>query len=171
MVKSWLLQPAGPMLMAFCFVCHAEACDPPKVAPAQKKMFLETLEKLPTRGEFFTDEAIQKASQFLPVLLSLDKKDVSEDQLFALLALGRGLHDSKKEHRDYAVKNFDKIAHPVIKLGWAINLFRISKGENPVVVRYLAESLTDSERGETIRSLLGSEFESFQKQVIAASKK
>jgi hypothetical protein len=169
--KNWVLQLIMLLPVASCFPHHAEAHDPAKVTPLQKQMFLEMLKKLPTRGEFFTEEGIQKASPFLPVLLSLNTKDVLEDQLFALLALGRGIHDSKKEHREYAAQHFEKIAHPVIKLGWAINLFRFSKEANPAIIRFLHDSLQDPERCKVIRSMLGTEFESFRKQVIAKSMK
>jgi hypothetical protein len=144
-----------------------EWTDITKVTPTQKKAFLELVMKLPTRGEFFTNEAIQKASPFLDVLLSLNKNDITENQYFALLALGRGLHDAKKEHREFAVKQFEKIPHPVIKISWGIMLFRFSKQATPEVLRYLRESLDNQERLQLMRDILGPDFETFRKQIVA----
>ena len=102
------------VLLAFSIGAQPAEPDMTKVTPLQKKEFLELLKTLPSRGEFFTDEGVRKASPYLHVLLALDKKDINEDYYFALLALSRGLHDAKKQHREYAVKNFAKI--PIAKV-------------------------------------------------------
>lgn len=158
-------------ILAFSIGAQASAPDIAKVTPQEKKDFLELMKKLPSRGEFYTDEGVQKASPFLHVLLSLDKKDITEDHYFAILALSRGLHDSKKEHREFAVKNFGKIPHPVIKISWGIMLFRFSREVTPEVTRYLSDSLDDKERMELIRAMLGPEFEAVRKQIIAKAEK
>jgi hypothetical protein len=150
---------------------ETDARDITKVTPEQKKEFLELLEQLPRRGEFFTDEGVQKASPFLHVLLALNKEDINENDYFALLALSRGLHDAKKEHREFAVKHFAKIPHPVIKIFWGIVLFRYSSDVSPEITRYLRESLDDRELSEIIRSMAGPEFEAVRKQIIATGEK
>lgn len=160
-----------PFILALGIGTQSSAADIAKVSPQEKKDFLELMTKLPSRGEFYTDEAVQKASPYLHVLLSLDKKDITENHYFAILALNRGLHDAKKEHREYAVKNFGKIPHPVIKLSWGLMLFRFSTESTPDVTRYLRESLDDRERMKLIRSMLGPEFEAVRKQIIARAEK
>src|SRR5262249_25955990 len=82
-----------------------------EVTAAEKKAFLELLAKLPTKGEFFTDEAVQKAAPHTRVLLALTEKDVGKNDIYPFLALSRGLLD-RKEQREYGVKYFVKIAHP-----------------------------------------------------------
>jgi hypothetical protein len=155
------------VLAAFCGCGPADAPDITKVTPEQKKAFLQLMAKLPSRGEFYTDEGVQMASPFLHVLLSLNEKDITADQYFAILALSRGLHDSKKEHQEFAVKQFDKIPHPVIKTSWAITLFRFSREATPAITRYLRESLDDEQRTQLIRELLGPEFEAVRKEIVA----
>jgi hypothetical protein len=155
------------LFLALTIAVQGQATEITKVTPQQKKAFLELMTKLPSRGEFYTNEGVQKAAPFLHVLLSLDKKDITEDHYFAILALSRGLHDSRKEHREFAVKNFEKIPHPVIKISWAIMLFRFSREVTPEVTRYLRDSLDDNERMEFIRSMLGPEFAAVRKQIVA----
>jgi hypothetical protein len=158
-------------VLALSLGAQASAPDITKVTSQEKKDFLELMKKLPSRGEFYTDEGVQKASPFLHVLLSLDRKDVTENHYFAILALSRGLHDSKKEHREFAVKNFSKIPHPVIKISWGIMLFRFSKEVTPEVTRYLRDSLDQKETMEQIRTMLGPEFEAVRMQILAKAEK
>ena len=47
-----------------------------QISDVQKKDFIELLKTLPTKGEFFTDEAIRKAEPYLPVLLALTESDL-----------------------------------------------------------------------------------------------
>ena len=143
--------------------------DIAKVTADQKKEFLALVKKLPARGEFFTDEGIEKASPFLHVLLALDKQDINENHYFALLALSRGLHDARKEHREYATKHFAKIGHPVIKVGWGLLLFESPREKSAEVTHYLRGSLDDRERSTLIRGMLGPGFEEFRERLVKAA--
>src|SRR5215510_14765638 len=76
--------------------------EPKEVTVAETKEFLKLLKSLPTKGEFFTDEAIKKAVPHTRVLLALDAKDLEGYDLYPFLALSRGLLD-RKDQRDYGV--------------------------------------------------------------------
>jgi hypothetical protein len=145
----------------------SDARDIAKVTPEQKKAFLELLQRLPGEGEFFTKEGVQRASPFVHVLLALDENDINENYYFPLFALSRGLHDAKKEHREFAIKNFGQIRHPAIKTFWGLVLFRFSGEVSPEVTRYLRESLDNREQSQLISQILGPEFEAVRKQIIA----
>jgi hypothetical protein len=157
------------LILAVGLGFQANEPDISKITAAQKKEFLELLSKLPTKGEFFTAEAIQKASPYLPTLFALNAKDVREEQYFALNALSRGLHDARKEHREFAVKHYGKIQHTMVKLTWGILLFRGDQA-SPEIVQYLRASLDDRERAELLDVLLGPEFEKFKAKVIEKAK-
>ena len=47
-----------------------------QVSDAKKREFIELLNKLPHKGEFFTDEGVRRAGPYLPVLLALTAKDI-----------------------------------------------------------------------------------------------
>jgi hypothetical protein len=134
------------------------------VTDAEKKAFLKELAKLPTKGEFFTEEAIKKAAPSVRVLLALTEKDLENYDLYPFLALSSGLMEHK-EPRQYGATHFAKIAHPEIKLAWAIGLFDEEKPSAEVVL-FLRKSL-DSEQGARLLSaMLGFAFEDFKERVI-----
>jgi hypothetical protein len=153
------------MIATFFFivfaVAHPQAEKP--VTDAEKKEFLKLLTTLPTRGEFFADEAIPKAAPYTRVLLALTEKDVGKDNLYPFLALSAGLARDNGA-RGYAAANFDKIAYPELKLGWAILLFRNGKPP-PEVVAYLRKAL---ETKKEIEFGLGPAFQDFREAVIRA---
>src|SRR5438552_18504321 len=97
---------ATVLLMALAF---APDHDEKTVTDDEKREFLMLLSKLPTKGEFFTEEAVKKAAPFARVLFALTPKDTGPD-IYPFLALSSGLIQ-RKEQRDYALKHFDKIAH------------------------------------------------------------
>ena len=71
-----------------------------------KKDFIELLKTLfPVKGEFYTDEAIDKSQNYVPVLFALTEKDIENYDIYPFLALSRGLCD-RNIHRDYAVRHF-----------------------------------------------------------------
>ena len=133
------------------------------VTDAEKKEFLKLLVSLPTRGEFFAEEAIPKAAPYTRVLLALTEKDLEKCDIYPFLALSAGLM-GQKDARQYATANFGKIAHPQIKLGWAIRLFRHGKPP-PEVVPFLRKAL-DSEK--EVNFGLGPGFQDFKDDVIRA---
>jgi hypothetical protein len=105
--------------------------QPQEVTAADKKAVFKTMETLPKKGEFFTEERIDKAAPHTRVLFALTKKDIDEYakslgletySLYPFHALSRGLLD-RKDQRDCGVKNFNKIAHPDIKVFWGVVLF------------------------------------------------
>ncbi|MBM4073107.1 MAG: hypothetical protein FJ271_29915 [Planctomycetes bacterium] len=154
--------------MSATFLLMAFACghsQPAKaVSAAEKKEFLKLLATLPTRGEFFAEEAIPKAAPYTRVLLALTEKDLAKYDLYAFMALSASLM-GHKEARQYATANFGNIAHPQIKLSWAIMLFRQGKPPAEVVpfLRKAFDTLPESKFG------LGPGYEDFRDQVIRAS--
>ena len=52
-----------------------------QVSDAQKKEFLILLQRLPFEGEFYTDEAIEKAGRYLPVYSRLQRDIAKYDIL------------------------------------------------------------------------------------------
>src|SRR5262245_1379880 len=92
------------------------------ISARQKTEFIDLLQRLPTKGEFYTETSITKAQPYLPVLLSLTEADVGEGDLYPYLAVSRGLCD-RPASRMYVVSHFDQIRHSVLKLFWAAMLF------------------------------------------------
>ena len=90
---------ATVLLVAFAF---GQAGPDKAITDAEKKEFLEVLAKLPSRGEFFTEEAVSKAVPYTRVLLALTEKDLGKGNLYPFLALSRGLIE-RKEARRYAL--------------------------------------------------------------------
>lgn len=158
--------------MSTAFLCVAlalgQAQPEQPVTDAEKTEFLKLLATLPTRGEFFTSEAIQKAAPYTRVLLALTEKDLAKySSLYPFYAISAGLLGAK-DSRQYALNNFSRIAHPKIKLGWAIGLFR-AKSPPPEVVAFLRQTLDSKKEGETLSAMLGPEFEDFKERVILVS--
>src|SRR4051794_36766418 len=109
------------MLLIACAV--GQPPQPKAVTAAEKEKFFALVSQLPTRGEFFTEEGVAKAVPYTHVLLSLTEDDLKGRDLYPLAALSAGLM-SHKEAREVALKHFEQIAHPVLKLGWAAMLSR-----------------------------------------------
>jgi len=133
------------------------------VTDAEKKEFLELLGKLPARCEFYTDEGVTRAGPYLRVLLALTEKDIDKYPFYPFAVLSRQLCD-RKEHQVYAVNQFDKIAHPLLKLSWAVTLFN-TRSASPEVVKYLRVALESKEQSRTLAQGLGPGFEDFKKRV------
>ena len=76
-----------------------------EVTDVEKNEFLKLLSKLPTKGEFFTDEAIKTAIPHTRVLLALAEKDLENRDLYPFLALSRGLVDQKESRQSRAVSS------------------------------------------------------------------
>jgi hypothetical protein len=136
------------------------------VTAAEKKAFLKLLAKLPSKGEFFTDEAVKKAVPYTRVLLALTEKDLAGYDPYPFLALSAGLMDHK-EPRRYGRTHFGKIAHPTLKLAWAMRL----SGEDPPppeVLAYLRKALDSKETARTLAAMAGPGFEEFRQRILEA---
>ena len=134
------------------------------VTDTEKKQFLEMLRQLPHEGEFYTDEAVAKAVPYTRVLLALTDKDLEKRDLYPFLALSRGLFEHK-EARTYAVAHFRGIAHPTIKLFWALILFD-QRASTPEIVRFLREALKSKDKAKWMEETVGPGFEAFKKRLI-----
>ena len=134
-------------------------------AAVKKKEFLELLKTLPTKGEFFTEEAIRKATPYLPVLLSLTQEDIEKYDFYFFVALSSGL-GAEKTNRAYALAHFAEIRHPTLKLFWAVMIFRADEG-SPEIVRHLRDALNDAEQAQTLSEALGPNFKFFKRKVLS----
>lgn len=136
-----------------------------QVSEAQKKEFIDLLKALPTKGEFYSDEAVTKAGPYLPILFALTEKDIAEYDIYPFLAISRGLGD-RSEHRAYAVRNFATIRHPILKLSWAAMLFA-SDAASPEIKQFLRDALASKEDAKMLAEMLGPGFDAFQKRLRA----
>lgn len=133
------------------------------ISDAQKQDFIRLLKTLPVKGEFFTDEAIDKGGHYLPVLFALTEKDIEKYDSYPFLALNRGLCD-RKVHRDYAVRHFAEIRHPMLKLGWGAMLFDAG-ATSPEIVRFLRNALESEQQSKILSEMLGPKYDDFRRRV------
>ena len=161
-------------ILGFVLVMNPVACPEGKpVSVEEKTAFLKLLETLPFKGEFPTDEAIDLVIPQTRVLLALTRKDIEQrakelggkhdDFMYRLLAVSYGLLD-RKEPREHGVKHFAKIAHPEIKLAWAVGLFD-RKAVSSEIVQFLRTALESKEQIKLLERLLGPDFDDFKKRV------
>ncbi len=143
-----------------CTLCRAAA---PPVTTAHKQEFINLLETASHQGEFFTAEGIDQLAPHVETLFALTPEDISSYDLYPFLALSRGLCD-RQRYRDYGVAHFAEIAHPTIKLCWAVMLFD-GGSSSPEVVGYLRAALDSKERSKDLADFLGPEFEQFKKRL------
>ena len=134
-----------------------------EVSDAQKTEFIELLKTLPTKGEFYTEEAARRAGPYLPVIFSLTEKDVEKYDLYAFVAISVGI-SADKERRAYALSHFTDIRHPQLKLFWAALLFD-RKEVSPEIVRYLRDALDSDVQAKELKSMAGPEFKFFKRAV------
>src|SRR5262249_40551652 len=153
---AFIWEPAMFVTMLVVALSSGQPRPDKEVTEAEKKEFLKLLATLPTRGEFFTEEAVKKAVPYTRVLLALTEKDLKNYDLYAFGALSAGLR-GHKEARQYAAAHFGKIAHPELKLGWAIGLFGRPESP-PEVVVFLRKALDAKEQARTLSSMLGPGF-------------
>lgn len=136
-----------------------------QVSDAQKQEFIELLKTLPTKGDFYTDEAVEKARPYLPVLFALTEKDIEKYDIYPFAAISGGLCDHK-EHRAYAVRHFAEIHHPELKLFWGVKLFDAGEA-SPEIVRFLRDALESDVQAKLLGEILGPQFDDFKKQITA----
>ena len=154
----------GTILLTI-FLAFAQGQTAQEPSTAQKKDFIELLRALPVQGEFYTEDAIRRASPHLPVLLVLTEQDIERFDIYPFLALSRGLANHR-EQQDYVVRHFAAIRHPVIKLFWGAVLFKEGVA-SAQIVRYLRAALEVEEQRNLLAEMLGPEFEEFQRRVRA----
>ncbi len=136
-----------------------------RISDAQKKDFIQLLKTLPVEGEFYSDAAIDKAGRYLPVLFALTEKDIEKYDIYPFLALSRGLCD-RKVHRDYAVRHFAEIRHPMLKFGWGAMLFNAG-ASSPEIVQFLRSALESEQESKILSEILGPKYNDFRRRVNA----
>ncbi len=134
-----------------------------EVSDAQKTEFIELLKTLPSKGEFYTEEAARRAGPYLRVIFSLTEKDLEKFDLYPFVAISAGIA-ADKERRAYAVAHFAEIRHPELKLCWAALLFNL-KEVSPEIVRYLRDALDSDVQAKELHSMTGPEFKFFKRAV------
>src|SRR4030095_11316161 len=146
--------------------CLSAALGFQDATEAQKKEFLELLGTLPTKHMSYTEEAVQKAKPYLPVLLSLTEKDIeSIGDIYPFAAISSGL-SVDKENRVYVLKHFAEIRHPDLKLFWAASLF--DAGDvSQVIVNHLVDALQQPARAKLLTDIVGPDFKFFRRKVLS----
>jgi len=134
-----------------------------EVSDAEKREFIELLNTLPSKGEFYTEEAARRAAPYLPVLFSLTEKDIEKYNLYDFVALSVGICEDRGR-RTYAVAHFAEIRHPQLKLFWAAFLFNLNE-VSPEIVRYLRDALDSDEQHRKLKSMAGPNFKFFKRAV------
>ena len=149
------------LLLALCPVLVAQ-----NATDTQKKEFIELLKTLPTRGEFYTPEAVQQATRYLPVLLSLTDKDIEQDDLYPFVALSGGL-SVEKQNRTYVLSHFNEIRHAKLKLFWAALLFNAGDISRDLV-HHLRDALLEPAQANELSDMVGhSQFKFFRRKVLS----
>lgn len=148
------------LLLAF-----ASALPPQDSSAAQKKEFIALLKTLPTKGEFYTDESIRRATPYLPVLLSLTEDDIEKYDFYPFAAISGGLA-KEKVNRTYVLTHFAGIRHPELKLFWAAMLFN-ADDISPELVHYLCDALSEPSRAKTLSEATGPDFKFFKRKVLS----
>lgn len=156
------------VLFVLSFMVAAQPTER-EVTAADKKAFLDLLTKLEIKGEFFTDESVKKALPHTGALLALTAKDIGSRNMYSFLALSSQLVEYK-EARVYAARRFAKIAHPTLKMCWAVHLFATDESSD-AVVKYLKEAVASKEQSKELSLLYGPGFEDFKKRVEEAKVK
>ena len=136
-----------------------------QVTDRQKQEFINLLGTLPTKGEFYTDEAVIDATAYVPVLFALTEKDIEKYDIYPFLAISRGLCELR-EQREYAVRNFASIRHAELKLFWGGVLFDLGS-TSPEIERFLRDALQSKEQSKVLSEMMGPKFESFKKRVLS----
>lgn len=96
-------------MFALCIAILLAFAPAPAVqdaSDARKKEFIELLKTLPTKGEFYTEEAVRRAGPYLPALLSLAEKDIEKYDIYPLAAISRGLANQKIRAPDNGNANY-----------------------------------------------------------------
>src|SRR5262249_38945328 len=110
---------------------------------------------------------VKKAIPSTRVLLALTAKDLEKYDIYPFLVLSTGLLDHQ-EPRRYGLAHFSRIAHPTIKLGWAVGLFE-EKPPATAVTAFLRQTLDSKARAHELSLMLGPGFGDFREAVIKAS--
>lgn len=140
-----------------------QTISPLAVSQEQKQEFIQLLKRLPTKGEFFTDDAAKEAGPFINVLFALSEQDIEDYDLYPFLAISRALSEDSS-HREFAIRNFAQIRHRKLKLFWAAIL--LDEGSSsPVIEKFLRDALTSSEEAKDLSEMMGPGFDAMKKKL------
>ena len=155
-------------MLVFAFLLGQTPTEP-LATEAEKKALLKLIKTLPTQGEFFAPEGVEKAVPHTRALLALTEDDIADYGLYPFLALSAGLSGEKKA-RDVAVKNFERIAHPSIQVNWATMLMRDPKIQ-PIIVRHLKKAIDAPKGTKTLAATRDPRFDGLKVEVEAILEK
>ena len=139
----------------------------PQDSDSQKREFIALVATLPTKGEFFTDEAIDRAEPELPVFFSLTEADLKDRDLYPFFALSRGLCD-RPVPREYGRVHFNEIEHEGLKLFWAAMLFNADHA-SPEVLGYLQQAVGSEALAAQLSEMCGPEYGRFLERLKSAT--
>jgi hypothetical protein len=133
------------------------------VSQEQKQEFIQLLKRLPTKGEFFTDDGAKEAGPFINVLFALSEQDIENYDLYPFLAISRALSEDSSR-RELAIRNFTQIRHRKLKLFWAAIL--LDEGSaSPFIEKFLRDALTSSEEAIDLSEMIGPRFDAMKKKL------
>ncbi len=160
-----ILQTRVTVLLLVLFFAPMQATVN-QISEAEKKQFVELLQTLPHKGEFFTEDAVKTAGPYLPVLFALTDKDLEGYDIYPFAAISSGL-SGVKEPRLYATKHFDDIRHSELKLFWAAMLFDYGE-RSPQIVQYLKSALKDDAKARQVAEMAGPSYADLKRRIEAA---
>ena len=159
------------IIIVFTFLSfgYAKSQTPNIVSETQKEDFIKTIKTLPHKGEFFTEEGINRAAGSLPILFAFTEEDLSDFDIYPFIVLSAGLADRKCQ-QDYAIEHFSEIKHPTLKLSWGALLFN-KRIKSPEIVNYLKDALKSEKQSKILSEMLGANYKNFQLMLNESSVK
>lgn len=154
----------GIVLVIVLLTVAVQARGGEPVPAEEKAEFIRLLQGAPYKGEFLTEEGVDRLAPHIRILFALSTDDIAKYDLYPFLALGRGLCD-RELYRQYGVAHFRDIAHPTLKLSWAAMLFDAGSA-SPEIVTYLRTAVASKEQSAMLADMLGLGFEGFKKRVL-----
>lgn len=150
--------------LAPCFPQQAES-----VSSDDKKKFTALLKTLKAKGEFFTNESIEKTIPYQKVLFAFTEKDIADHALYPYLAVTSGMMEHQ-QCREYARKSFAAIQHPVLKIAWAAMLLK-RDAHTPEIVRYLSQVLETPALNKWLQEMSGLTYDQTVQKIRAEKRK
>jgi hypothetical protein len=156
-------QTACLVILILLFFGLAKSQSENEISDVQKADLINLMKTLPVKGEFFTDKAIDKAQNSLPVLFAFTEQDLEKYDIYPFLDLSRGLAD-REDQRKYAAEHFSEIRYPLLKLFWGVMLFN-ENAVSPEIVGFLKDALKSEKQSALLSEITGPNFRDFRQRV------
>ncbi len=157
------------LFVVICFLAPCLAQQTESISNDDKRKFVILLKSLKTKGEFFTDESIEKTIPYQNILFAFTEKDLSGQDIYPYLAISSGMMEYQ-QCREYARKNFSSIQHPDLKIGWAAMLLKQNIA-SPEIITYLSQVLKIPVQKKLLQEMCGPKFDEVERKIQAESRK